>query len=204
MLEQSQTVQSLAGLSPKWALGRFGFAVALLVFEAAVIVLVALVTGVGYHQATYGDAGDILHFASIGALTSLLFALPVIFRDEYKFQDFLEGKRAPSRTFMLWNTAFLCLAVVGFLTKTTGIFSRGWLVVFYVVGLCAVISLDATVARVIAIAIAKGRVASRRLMLVGADDEIKRMSEAVEAPRAGFRIVASARLPAGSRTGMIE
>ena len=146
MLDQTQTVQSLAGLSPKWALGRFGFAVALLAVEAAIIVLLALVTGVGYHHAMYGDAGDIVHFASIGALTSLLFALPVVFRDEYKFQDFLEGKRAPSRTFMLWNTAFLCLAVVGFLTKTTGIFSRGWLVVFYVVGLCAVISLDATVA----------------------------------------------------------
>ena len=199
MIDQSETLRGLAaGYSRKWALGRFGFAVTLLAVEAVAIVAMALLTGLAYHQGVYGDLGDIVHYATVGALTSLLFTLPVIFRDEYKFQDFLEGKRAPARTFMTWNYAFLCLATVGFLTKTSGVFSRGWLVVFYCAGLLTVISLDAAVSRVLALAIASGRVASRRLMLVGAEDEIRRMIEAVETPRAGFRIVASASLPEGS------
>lgn len=201
MSERSETLSGLTtGFTRKWALGRFGFAVSLLAVEAAAIVFIALVTGLAYHKAVYGDLGDIVHYGVVGALTSALFTLPVIFRDEYKFQDFLEGKRSPARTFMFWNYAFLCLALVGFLTKTTGVYSRGWLVVFYCVGLITVISLDATVSRVLAMAIASGRVASRRLMLVGAEDEIRRMSEAVEAPRAGFRIVASACLPAPDTT----
>jgi Undecaprenyl-phosphate glucose phosphotransferase len=197
MIEQSQTARGLAtGFTRKWVLGQFGFSVTLMAVEAISIVTVALLTGVGYHLVVYSDVGDVSSYGYVGALTALMFALPVIFRDEYKFQDFLEGKRAPSRTFMMWNYTFLCLAVVGFLTKTTGVFSRGWLIGFYALGLVAVMSLDAAVARILAAAIANGRVASRRLMLIGAEDEIKRMSEAVEGPRAGFRIVASASLPA--------
>jgi Undecaprenyl-phosphate glucose phosphotransferase len=196
MFQQSQMAAGLgAAFNRKWVLNRFGFSVTLLAVEAISIATVALLTGVAYHLIVYGDAGDVTSFGYVGALTALMFALPVIFRDEYKFQDFLEGKRAPSRTFMLWNYTFLCLAVVGFLTKTTGVFSRGWLIGFYALGLITVISLDAAVARILAVAIANGRVASRRLMLIGAEDEIRRMSEAVEGPRAGFRIVASANLP---------
>ena len=185
----------LTGLGQKWSIGRFGFAVAVLAFEFALIVALALITGAGYHLAAYTDSGDVTHQAAIGVLTALLFTLPIIFRDEYKFQDFLEGRRAPSRAFIRWNYVFLCLAVIGFLTKTTSIFSRGWLVVFYVAGLIAVMALDAAVSRVLAIAIAKGRVASRRVMLVGAEDEIERMVEAIEQPRTGFRVVAQVCLP---------
>lgn len=196
MIHQFQTASRLAsGSRSKWVMGRFGFAVSLLVIEAAMIVAIALATGIGYHLAAYGDAGEITNFAAVGVSTSLLFTLPVLLRDDYKFQDFLEGKRAPARAFMLWNYTFLCLAFIGLLTKTTGVFSRGWLVAFYIVGLVAVIALDELVSRVLATAIAKGRVASRRLMLVGAEDEIKRIAVAVESPRAGFRVVASASLP---------
>ena len=183
----------LAGLGRNWAIGRVGFAVAVLVFEFAMIV--ALATGGGYHRAAYTDSGDFIHYAAIGVLTALLYTLPIIFRDEYKFQDFLEGRRAPARAFIRWNYVFLCLAVVGFLSKTTSDYSRGWLVVFYAAGLLAVMAFDAGVSRVLAVAIAKGRVASRRLMLVGAEDEIARMVEAVEQPRAGFRVVAQVCLP---------
>ena len=179
----------------KWVMGRIGFALLFLGLEALVIVSVALATGVGYHLWIYGEAGEIANYAAVGASTSLLFTLPLLFRDEYKFQDFLEGKRTPARTFLLWNYAFLYLAFIGLLTKTTGLFSRAWLVAFYVVGFAVVIALDEAMARLLATAMAQGRVASRRIMLIGAADEIQRMSAAVETPRAGFRVVAVATLP---------
>lgn len=175
--------------------GRAEFAVAVLLLEAGMIVASALVTGVSYHLWGYGDHGDISNFTAVGLATALLFTVPIVFRDAYKFQDFQEGKRSPARTFLMWNYAFLCLAFIGLLTKTTGTFSRGWLVAFYATGLIAVMVLDEAVARFLTTAMARGRIASRRIMLVGADDEITRMTAAFESPQAGCRVVAVAQLP---------
>jgi Undecaprenyl-phosphate glucose phosphotransferase len=197
MMQQFQRAAGVTARAPrKWVIGRFGFAVALLAFEAAMIVAIAILTGIVYHLGVYRDVGEIPNYVAVGISTSLLFTLPVLFRDDYKFQDFLEGKRAPARAFMLWNYTFLCLAFIGLLTKTTGVFSRAWLVVFYIVGLAAIVAMDEAVSRFLATAVAKGRIASRRLMLVGAEDEIRRITEAVETPRSAFRVVASAKLPA--------
>jgi Undecaprenyl-phosphate glucose phosphotransferase len=195
VIYQTEAWRDRTSAHRRWVFGRLSFAVSMLVVEALLIVAVALLTGIAYHLTIYGEAGELGNYAAVGLSMSLLFTLPILFREEYKFQDFLEGKRVPSRTFMLWNYAFLCLAFIGLLTKTTGIFSRGWLMAFYATGLVAVVTLDLMVARLLAIAIVRGRVACRRVMLVGADEEIRRMTEAVEAPNAGFRVVATAALP---------
>ena len=185
----------LDGISRKWAIGRAGFALLLLGFEFVWIAALAVLTGIGYHLVAYEDGGDVVHFAAIGVLTALLYTLPTVYSHEYRLEDFLEGRRGPARAFLRWNYVFLFLAVIGFLTKTTSIFSRGWLVAFYVLGLLTMMALDAAVTRVLAAAIARGRVSLRRVMLVGVEDEVERMVLAVESPKAGFRVVARVVLP---------
>jgi Undecaprenyl-phosphate glucose phosphotransferase len=182
----------------RWVMGRLGFTMALLVAEALLIVTTAVLTGIAYHVVGYSDPGEIVYYAAVGGMTALLFTAPLLFRDELKFQDYLDGKRSPARTFMMWNYAFLCLALIGFMTKTTGGFSRAWLTVFYGVGLVAVITLDAAVGRIVRAALAQGRIATRRLMLIGAESDITRMSHAIDTPHGAFRIVATATLPSGS------
>ena len=191
----------LAGLNRKWTIDRFGFAVALLAFEFVLIIVVGMATGVGYHLVRYDGEGEFVHFAAIGVLTALLYTVPIVYAQEYRFEDFIEGRRGPSQAFIRWNYVFLCLVVIGFLTKTTSIFSRGWLVAFYLAGLVTVMALDAAVGRVLALAIARGRVSSRRVMLVGFEPEIARMADAVECPKAGFRVVARVCLPEISDRG---
>ena len=178
----------------KWVFGRADFAIAVLVLEAGLIVASAIATGMLYHLWGYGDYGDVSNFTVVGVVTALMFTVPIVFQDAYKFQDFQEGKRSAARTFLMWNYAFLCLAFIGLLTKTTGMFSRGWLVAFYMVGLVGVMVFDEAVARFLGMAMARGRIASRRIMLVGADEEIKRMTQAFETPQAGCRVVGVALL----------
>ncbi len=187
-----------SGLDRKWVFNRVSFAVALLFVEAITVVTVAFLTGCAYHLEVYGAIGELWNYAAVGMAMSLFFTLPVLLRDDYKFQDFLEGKRAPARTFMLWNYAFLCLAFVGLMTKTTGLFSRGWLMAFYVTGLVAVIALDEAVARLLSAALAQGRIANRRVMLIGAHDETTRMTGVFDAPNSGYRVVAVAAMPSTS------
>jgi len=118
-------------------LGRTSFAVAAFTVEVATILLVALTVGAAYHLAAYGDAGSFQSYLAVGGIAAFAYTMPFVFREEYSVQSYLEGHREFGRTFFVWNTAFLSLAVVGFLTKSTDLASRGMLVLFYCGGLAA-------------------------------------------------------------------
>jgi len=184
-----------------FAVGREGFSSLTFLTEVAVIVALSVATGVAYHYAYYGDFGLIDNYAAVGLLTALLYTLPFLFRDEYRFQDFLERRRGVRRLMVVWNYAFLCLAMIGFLTKTTADFSRGWLVMFYLAGAVAVIGVDAFVALALRRAIRRGLIAERRIMLVGTQDSISRLIETTVASGSGLRVVAMAHLPASGSRG---
>ena len=62
------------------------------------------------------------------------YGLAFFIRDEYGIESLLEGRRSPGRLFLVWNLAFVGIAVIGFLTKSTQLFSRAWLVLFYISG----------------------------------------------------------------------
>ncbi len=180
------------GRERSWSIGRDWLSAALVAAEAALIVSVAVVTGVAYHAAAYGEAGDIANYVTVGSLLALMYLLPLLSSGELRAQAFLEGKRSHGRIFIVWNIAFLCLAFVGLMTKTTGIFSRAWLVVFYATGLLSLMALESGITRALAAASLNGRIALRRLMVIGTAADIARARDAMDPSRAGVRIVATA------------
>lgn len=186
-------------MRPRFAISGSGFVVMALVFEAMSIVLASLATGAAYHGVVYGGAGLIETYAAVGLLAATFYILPFLYRDEYRVQDFFDGRRSPNRVFLIWNYAFLCLAMIGFLTKTTDQFSRGWLLLFYVTGLLVVLSVEGLVRLTLRHAIRLGVLALRRVMLVGAADEIGRMAEEMAGVRSGVRVVSTAVLPEQTR-----
>ena len=76
-------------------------------------------------------------------------------------KPYLDGHRDFERTFIVWNAAFLSLAVVGFLTKSTEIASRGMLVLFYAGGLTALTATASVTRGVLRSLIAAQRLAAR-------------------------------------------
>ena len=197
-----QKAQAKSAIAAPWfAVGNTGFAVLAFVVEFASIMAVSVASGIAYHLYAYDTPGQINVYLALGGLTGLLYTLPFAYRDEYDIEDFLEGRRASMRIFMVWNYAFLGLAVIGFLSKTTGVYSRGWLVLFYIVGLVAVIAIDAGIDAVLKLAITRGHIDRRRLMLVGAKDEIARTLAEMEASTASVRVVATGVLPEPAAEG---
>ncbi len=189
-----------AGTGPRvaptgWAIGNTSFSVVAFSLECLAIVAVSVATGAAYHSIAYGTPGEIERFVAIGCLTALIYTVPFAFRDEYDIDDFIEGRRATGRMLVVWTYAFLSLTVIGFLTKTTGLFSRGWLILFYVSGLVAVIAVDAAIAVAVQRAIARGHLKHRRLMLVGTESEIARALVDIGAAASG-RVVLTGNLPA--------
>ena len=183
----------------RFALTSAAFAAVAFFTELAAIVAVAILTGVAYHFAVYNTPGSIENYAAVGNLAGLTYGLSFLIRDEYGVENLLEGRRGNGRLFLVWNLAFVSLAVIGFLTKSTALFSRGWLVLFYVTGFVAAVALNAGIHRSLAGLIARGLMRRRKLMIVGTEDEIARLDREISDGAGSVYVAARVVLPAGSQ-----
>ena len=192
-------VTSIDGVSvniaAKVAIGGVALEIAGFALEIAVILCVSVATGLGYHLWAYNTVGPVEFFFGVGGLAALIYMLPYLLAEQYRIGDFLEGRRNAGRGFLVWNYTFLCLSVIAFLTKTTEEFSRGWLLLFYACGMLTVIAYEGVFRRILRWLMLAERIAVRRLMLVGAADEILRFANDAGLRRAGVRVVATAALP---------
>ena len=188
--------ESTTGFRP--VLGGIGFGFAAFLAEVAAILTVSVATGCAYHIAVYNNPGLIESYLAVGGLAALSYTLPFVYREEYSIHSYLEGHRDFGRTFIVWNTAFLTLAVIGFLTKSTDLVSRGSLVLFYAGGLVALTGLAAVTRSVLVSLIESGHIASRRIMLVGPEDEIRRVQAEFQINPTGVRVVSAQVLPQAS------
>ncbi len=177
------------------ALNSLGFTALAILLEVSVIVMVAVVTGVAYHYAVYGKLGVLENYVSVGALVAVTYIVPFLFRDEYRVQSIIGKKRTVASAFMVWNYAFLFLAVIGFLTKSTEIFSRGVMVLFYFAGLASVVTTLLIMRIGVVRAIDGGLLSRRRLMLIGSKVEVSDMIERLSANCREFEVVDSILLP---------
>lgn len=163
------------------------------------IVAVAVLTGIAYHASIYSVAGPIESYLMIGSLTALVYGGVFLIRDEYSVESILDGNRGNSRLFFVWNMAFVALAVIGFTTKSTAVFSRGWLLTFYVVGFMTVIALNAALHRILDLFILHGVVRRRRMMIVGTQEDIQRLAREIEDGGASVYISSRVVIPLSQR-----
>ncbi|MGH1418873.1 MAG: exopolysaccharide biosynthesis polyprenyl glycosylphosphotransferase [Hyphomicrobiaceae bacterium] len=176
-------------------LNSLGFTAFAVFLDAAVIITAAVVTGIAYHYAVYEKIGVLENYFSIGVLTAVIYIAPFLFRDEYRVQSIIGKKRTVANAFVVWNYAFLFLAAIGFLTKSTEIFSRGGMVLFYFAGLASVVVMLLGLRVIVARAVEMGLLSRRRLMLIGSDTEISNMKERISSNYREFEVVDTIELP---------
>ncbi|MEO8651203.1 MAG: exopolysaccharide biosynthesis polyprenyl glycosylphosphotransferase, partial [Hyphomicrobiaceae bacterium] len=119
-----------------------------------------------------GNIGWAASYTAFGMLAALLYVVPFIGQGEGSIRSFLTGGQSMQRIALRWHVAFLLIAVVGFLTKTTDEFSRGWIILFFLIGLFGLLRLERAATHLFRWALEQGRVRPRRLMLVGSDDDL--------------------------------
>jgi Undecaprenyl-phosphate glucose phosphotransferase len=179
----------------RFALTHSSFCAAAFLAELVSIVLIAIATGMSYHWVVYGEDGFVETYAAIGILAGLGYSLAFLIRDEYAFDVLLEGRRSPGRVFLTWCLVFIALAVIGFLTKSTHVFSRGWLVVFFVLGLAGVLVLNSALSRAVVHIMSRGWIRRRKVMIVATDRDVSALEKEINGAEAGFWIIARTALP---------
>jgi Undecaprenyl-phosphate glucose phosphotransferase len=139
--------------------------------DMLVIVGISILTGVVYHLVAYGDPGDLLDFAKVGAVVALFRLIP-------HFQQHSAGyvtrwdREKLRYEYYLWNFSFLCLLALGFVAKISGTYSRGAIALFYLAGLPLFIAWQHVWLRVVQQAFNSGWVAMRRALLIGSPAKV--------------------------------
>jgi len=189
--------------SSQLSLTRDGFFAVALTMEILLVVGVAVLIGVAYHALVYGHAGPIDDFFVVGALTAIFYVLPTFFHSHYRVKNYLPGERGPARQFSSWNFAFFCIAVIGFLTKSTAVQSRGWLLLLYGIGLVCVFAFEVAMDHCRRAAFKTGRLMTQRAMVVGTEADVDRFLVAHSPAPDGLSIAAIATIPAPQRASLL-
>jgi polysaccharide biosynthesis protein PslA len=188
-------------LLERTSLQRIIFAVLAGATDAATIVLMSIGTGILYHRFIYRDPGQLASYVQVGLMTALLYLIPYVYRSEYLVTNYLEFKKHPLRIARYWSFTFVCLITLGFLTKTSVLYSRGWLILFYASGLPAIILVHALLVQALNAGSQLGLLATKRLFLVGQESHVRDFVRRHKIWDVGLRIAGAAclsRLAEGS------
>jgi Undecaprenyl-phosphate glucose phosphotransferase len=154
------------------AFARHSVSVASVMADAAVIVAVSVLVGLGYHLAIYGDVGPVRGFIALGASAASIFVLPGIFRSEYELTHYLSFSRHAERAFAYWNVTFVALLALAFVTRALEDYSRASMILFYLAGAPAIVLVRYALVSTVILGSKVGLVTAQRVFLIGSGEDI--------------------------------
>lgn len=151
----------------------------------------ATLIGVIYHQVFYKIDGMAGVSTEFGLAMALLFVVLNALRADYALFEYLKDGFHPARVFFAWNLTFIVALVFMFAAKETAVVSRGAAVLFYAVGYAAVLAGRSALVSRIARSAAAGRIALRRVVVVGEEEELDRFADRHRPWTVGVDVIAS-------------
>ena len=191
-----RNLQRRLASAPK-AIAEIGFGYLAASFDFCAIVMAAAASHTIYKMATWGLLADVEPVTEVGILVGALFVVFNIQRNEYAIRQFDSFSGHIGRCISVWNLAFCCMLALGFLTKTTEVFSRGATGVLYLVGLLALGGARVAMVRLVDATKRKGLLPRRRLAVVGFERELSAFMQRYDLSRSGMEIVSATAIREG-------
>jgi len=108
------------------------------IIETAWVLAVSTMTGIAYHLVVFGNSGDIGKYIGSGIAVAALFSTSSHAAGLYRPSNLMRVSWSVRKVVILWTVIFFCLSMVAFTLKIGDVFSRGAVVLFFIVGLCGV------------------------------------------------------------------
>jgi len=140
--------------------------------DASIILLLWLVSSIGYHWVIGGYAPQILTLTADGLLASVIYVLRMNGGGWYELQQAAKPRLEVREILVCWFTTGLLLALIAFLLKVGADFSRGAFVVFYLFSPVVLLSVRKAVKVGIAQAAARGAIGGNDFVLIGEVNEM--------------------------------
>ncbi len=157
--------------------------------------MLSVAAGVSYHLYTYGAPGIVTNYAKVGSLVSLFYLLPLCLQRQYDITELISGGSGFRKSFYAWNFAFFCVLAIAFLAKLTDVYSRGAVILFYVLGYAGVSLIRAAVINLVHSGFNAGWLATRRILLIGSQAKVAEFMKRYAPRRYGLQVVDTGLLP---------
>lgn len=129
--------------------------------------------------------------SGFAALAAAIFVATNIFRGEYVYAAYLSFKTHARRAGLAWFFAFPSALTIEFMTKDAADLSRAWVCFFFGVGFIALLLVRFWLVQRVELSAERGGVASRRVLLLGYEEQIEGFYARYAAGAFGMRIVAA-------------
>ena len=163
--------------------------------DAVVILVAALLSSLSY-QGTVNTWDTV----TSGLFIAILFLGANLLRRDYVIQNYLTLKGHAERAGSAWIIAFAAALTLGFLTKTSAIFSRGATAILFVAGFALLILCRNALVRHMRVKAEAGELTSRTIMLVGAESDIVGFIARYRPMQCGLRVTGASVLRQGQGT----
>ena len=140
--------------------------------DATAVMLASIAAGVGYHAAVYGTSGPPGGIRSARRGVGLAVRRAEHVERGDRFERYRSLGRHPRRVAHRWAVACALTLAFAFLTRSSEVSSRGWLLLFFAGGFVAVCLGRAGPILLMRAAQNAGLVAPRRVVLVGAERDL--------------------------------
>ena len=137
--------------------------------DALIIVGLAVLIGQGYTLLVYGDAGQAEDYLHLGIGVA---ALRLVLRKSFPSASNRPGSRLRFEL-QLWTATFLIVIAFAFIMKVSADFSRGAVILFYVLGFPALLLWQTGWRRLVREGYSSGALAAHRVLLLGTAEKIE-------------------------------
>ncbi len=167
------------------------FVAALIACEILSVVVVVLIVGNLYFNIFLSVKPSFSALVALGVVTAALYLFVSALRGDYQFVSLSAKSKSTERMFNSWSVAVACLLFLLFMTKSNYDHSRSALIISYFVGLIALGILRRLAAKSALSLAGAGKIAARRMMLVGTHERIASLSKSHRVHQSGIQIVGS-------------
>jgi Undecaprenyl-phosphate glucose phosphotransferase len=154
--------------------------------DLVLIVMASVVTGLAYHYLVLNSFGPVESFLAQGALACIIFSSILAALGAYRPQILVDFWKQMRLTTVIWLFVFFVLSAVAFSFKISETFSRGAILTFFVVGWASIISWRFILAGRITLALAKGRFAKKKILLIAEQGQLTESQIVEDLKRCGY------------------
>jgi Undecaprenyl-phosphate glucose phosphotransferase len=185
-------LQPLLNVQPHSGRWRLWLTPALASVDALMVLVVVFTASPSYHGVAYGHVGNPGLTMELAGFIAAIFVFTNLIQGRYRIANYLSSEGQMIDAFNVWNIAMIAFIAVAFMAKVIDEYSRGVVLLTYVLGVPGIALARRALTQGIVSASRSGRIATERVLIIGTEAKVLDFVSRYRPWNIGFVIVDAA------------